>query len=108
MKSNYKLRYLPIFYEDLNNSVQYIARKLKNPDAANRLVDSVEKAILQRLPNAESFEPYHSLKDRAYPYYRKYVDNYIIVYVVIEEGGDGKFMEVRRLLHVRQNRDRII
>ncbi|MBQ6088989.1 MAG: type II toxin-antitoxin system RelE/ParE family toxin [Firmicutes bacterium] len=108
MQSNYKLRYLPVFYEDLNSSVLYIARKLKNPAAANKLVDSVEKAILQRLPDAESFEPYHSLKDRAYPYYRIYVDNYIIFYVVIDEGTDGRYMEVRRLLHVRQNRDSII
>lgn len=108
MQSKYKLRYLPIFFEDLNNVALYIAKRLKNPSAAKKLVDSVEISILKRLPDAESFEPYHSLKDRAYPYYRIYVDNYIVFYVVIDDGPEEKYMEVRRLLHVRQNRDSII
>ena len=46
----YKLRYLPLFYEDLEQKVVYIAEKLQNPQAANDLIDAVEKAILDRLP----------------------------------------------------------
>lgn len=60
--TQYILRYLPLFYEELEEKVVYIAEVLKNPQAANELLDSVETAILERLPNAESFEPYHSLK----------------------------------------------
>lgn len=33
--SNYVLRYLPSFYEDLEKKVLYIAEKLHNPQAAN-------------------------------------------------------------------------
>ncbi|WP_411336655.1 type II toxin-antitoxin system RelE/ParE family toxin [Ruminococcus gauvreauii] len=66
----YDLRYLPLFYEELEEKIIYISEKLKNPQAANTLLDAVEKAILERLPNAESFESYHSLKERKYPYYR--------------------------------------
>ena len=51
--SNYVLRYLPSFYEDLEKKVMYIAEKLHNPQAANELIDSVERAILERKPNAE-------------------------------------------------------
>lgn len=42
----YRLRYLPLFYEDLDEKVTYIAEKLKT----------------QKLPVAESFEscPQHS------------------------------------------------
>ena len=65
----------------------YISEKLKNPQAANTLLDAVEKAILERLPNAESFESYHSLKERKYPYYRIYVKNFVIFYVVIKDEG---------------------
>ena len=50
--SEYKLRYLPLFYEDLNEKVEYIAFEKLNPTAALKLVDAVEAAILERLPIA--------------------------------------------------------
>lgn len=31
---------------------------------ANDLLDAVENAIMERLPVAEAFEPYHSVKER--------------------------------------------
>ncbi len=106
--SKYKLRYLPLFYEDLNEKVEYIAYEKLNPDAALRLIDNVEAAILERLPYAESFEQYPSLFERKYPYYRIYVSNFIVFYVVIDEGEEQKTMEVRRLLYVGQDRDSMI
>jgi hypothetical protein len=104
----YELSYLPMFYDDLEERVTYIADVLLDKKAANDLLDAVEAAILQRLPNAESFEPYHSLKERRYPYYRIYVKNYTIYYVVIPKTEDIKIMEVRRILHNLQDRDRHI
>ena len=99
----YSLRYLPLFYEDLEEKVVYIAETLKNPQAANDLLDLAEAAILERLPNAESFESYRSLKERRYPYYRIYVKNFVIYYVVIDDEGPKKIMEVRRFLYNRQD-----
>lgn len=52
---------------------------------------------------AETFEPYSSLKERHYPYYRIYVRNFIVYYVVIDDEGEDKIMEVRRFLHNRQD-----
>ena len=100
----YELQYLPLFYDDLLATVKYLSEVLHNPKAANKLIDDVENAILNRLPNAEAFEPFHSLKERRYPYYRIYVNNYIVYYVVIEH----RIMEVRRLLYVGRNRDHIL
>lgn len=104
----YKLRYLPIFYEDFEKSVVYIAENLQNIQAANGLLDEVERAILERLPIAESFETYDSPRERRYPYYRIYVKNYVIYYVVINDEFEGKIMEVRRFLHKRQDRATMI
>ena len=104
----YRLSYLPLFYDDLDEKVTYIAEKLKNPKAANDLLDKVESAIMERLPVAESFEPYHSVRERRYSYYRIYVDNYIIYYVVIDEDPNDLIMEVRRFLYNGQNRDNIV
>ena len=107
MDNEYELRYLPLFYEDMYEKVTYIREKLLNPEAADELIDAVEKAILDSLPNCESFEPYHSVKEREYPYYRIYVKNFTVYYVVIHM-DDRKIMEVRRFLYNRQDRDRII
>ena len=58
----YHLRYLPIFEQDLISTASYITNVLKNEDAALRLVDDVETAILERLNNPVAFEPYVSAK----------------------------------------------
>ena len=104
----YRLSYLPLFYEDLDEKVTYIAEKLKNPKAANDLLDKVESAIMERLPVAESFEPYHSVRERRYSYYRIYVDNYIIYYVVIDDDSHDLIMEVRRFLYNGQDRNNMV
>ena len=97
-----------MFYEDLEQKVIYIAEELHNQKAANDLLDAVENAILERLPVAESFEVYHSITERKYSYYRIYVKNYVIWYVVIDDEGKDKIMEVRRFLYNRQNQTKLI
>lgn len=101
--SKYELRYLPSFYEDLEQKVIYIAEKLRNAKAANDLLEAVENAIFERLPNAEAFEKYNSLRERKYTYYRIYVKNYVVYYVVIDDEGQNKIMEVRRFLYNKQD-----
>lgn len=98
---SYQIKYLPIFEQDLINTANYIANVLKNKNAALRLIDDVESAILERSNNPVAFEPYHSVKKRDYPYYRIYVRNYVIYYVVIDD-----VMEVRRLLYRARDTDR--
>ena len=103
----YQLRYLPQFHKDLKHHAEYIAKKLKNPQAAIDLIDATDNAILERLPDAEAFEPYQSRKERRYPYYRIYVKSFIVFYVVIPEGNQ-KVMEVRRFLFGKSNWQRRI
>ena len=94
---SYQLRYLPIFETDLLSTVNYITNVLKNDDAALRLVDDIESAILKRLENPLAFEPYRSAKMREYPYYRIYVRNYVVI---------GNVKEVRRLIYSARDTDR--
>ena len=72
------------------------------------MIDAVESAILQRLPVCESFESYHSKKERKCLYYKIYVKNYVVYYVVIDDEGSDKIMEVRRMLYNRQDRENIV
>ena len=97
-EKHYKLRILPLFEEDLNDIIDYISVNLQNPIAAENFIDEVENDIRERLFCAEAFEPYHSKRERQYPYYRIQVKNYTIFYVVI-----GDTMEVRRILYSRRD-----
>lgn len=90
----YQLRYLPIFEQDLVEMVSYITNVLRNPDAANQLLADVEAAIYERLENPLFFEAYRSAGKRKHDYYRIYVRNYTVYYVVIDN-----VMEVRRFLY---------
>ena len=104
----YMLQFLPLFYKDLEEKIVYIAEELHNEKAANDLLDEVEEAILERQPVAESFEPYRSLREHRYPYYRIYVKNFVIYYVVIDDEGENKIMEVRRILYNKQDDSRLL
>lgn len=102
-QSEYTLKYLPVFYADLTAIIDYIINKLQNPAAVNRFLDNIDKAITERLNCPLSFEPFQSNRKRKNPYYRIYVDNFTVYYVVT-----GKVMEVRRILYSRRDADSLI
>lgn len=97
-KKQFKLRYLPLFHSDLREIAGYIALRLHNPAAAEALVNAVEAAILERAACADAFEPYQSKQERAHPYYRIYVKNYTVYYIVLDD-----VMEVHRILYNKRN-----
>lgn len=99
----YELRFLPLFEDDLNEIVDHIANKLKNPKAANELVNEVEEAIFKRFSYPESFEPYRSAKKRKDTYYVIRVKNYMVFYVVL-----GNVMEVRRIVYNKRDMNKLI
>lgn len=89
----YELRYLPLFWDDLNAAVTYIANVLGNPAAAERLVDQVESKILEYRENPTIATVFQSRRPRPQTYYWFAVGNYMVFYVV-----EGRAMEVRRFL----------
>ena len=99
----FTLRYLPLFQQDLLKTALYITDVLGNPDAAEKLIDDVEKSILERLKYPTSFEPFHSCRKRKQVYYRILIRNYSVFYVVIDD-----VMEVRRFLYNQRNIDNIL
>lgn len=97
-KKQYKLRFLPLFLDDFEEIINYITYVLKNPTAANNLINLVEKAMNDRLPFAESFDIYPSKYEHKYNYYCINVNNYSIFYVIIDD-----VMEVRRIIYSKRN-----
>lgn len=94
----YKIFYTALFKEELNDILRYITFELQNEYAAKTFLNNVSIAIIRRSKNPLAFQKYISSKDRKYPYYRIYVGNYIVYYVVIKN-----IMEVRRILYGRRN-----
>lgn len=103
MEDKYTLRYLPLFEEELTDIANHIKYKLKNQSAADNLVTEVEKAIIKRSLSPLSFEPCHSVYDREHDYYRIYVKNYVVYYVVIDD-----VMEVRRIVYSKRDRENLV
>ncbi|MDP9800804.1 plasmid stabilization system protein ParE [Arcanobacterium wilhelmae] len=69
LNNHYRLTYLPLFQEDLNGVLDYISENLSSPQAARRLVVSVENAILKRVQAPASHQPLPTNDDRPFPYY---------------------------------------
>ena len=55
MEKIYKLRYLPIFEQDLYEAAGYIANQLKNPQAAENLINLTEAAITKAVRTSAFF-----------------------------------------------------
>lgn len=97
-KKIYKLKYLPLFENDLNEIIDYICNHLKNPIAANKLVNKIETGILKRRHCPLAFAPYKTSIKTKSNYYWIPIDNYIVFYTII-----GDVMEIRRVLYKRRN-----
>lgn len=98
MKDKYIIKYSSLFFDDLMQVVSYIKYELNNVEAANNLVDEIEQKIIERSNCPVAFETYKSFAERKSEYYRIYVKNYTVFYVV-----KNNVMEVRRLLYSRRN-----
>lgn len=102
-RKSYQIEYLPTFYKQFNKIICYIRYKLKNPIAANNLIDKVEQAIIERSFNPEAYESFRSSKPRKYLWYRIYIDNYTIFYTVV-----GNKMSVAKIIYTKRDLQTII
>ncbi|MBR6034283.1 MAG: type II toxin-antitoxin system RelE/ParE family toxin [Clostridia bacterium] len=97
-KNKTTIKYTATFINQFNNIIKYFINKLQNRIAAENLYNEVIKEIEKRSKNPESFEKYKSNRKRKNTYYRIYVKNYTIFYVV-----KNNTMEIRRILYSRRN-----
>ena len=101
MQKKYRINYLPIFEVDLQKTIDYISLQLRNPLAAEEFLSEIERAILVRAKAPLAFEKYAARNYHKNPYYRIYIKNYIIYYIVKED-----VLEVRRLLYAKRMTDK--
>ncbi len=82
LKSNYNIKYLNSFYNELNDIAYYITYNLNNKDAANKLILKVEHEIKNRSKNPESYEVYKSEGNVELKWYKIYINNFIVFYTI--------------------------
>ena len=98
----YKLKYSPLFKDDLKAASDHIFKTLKNPQAAKRLVTDTRKAIRDRLSFPLASEPYH-LENPDRIFSQIYVRNFTVFYVVKDN-----VMEVRHFLYSSRDFNRLL
>ena len=103
MADKYTIKYTTTFIKQFDNISKYFIYKLKNKIAAENFYNEVIIEIEKRSENPESFEKYKSRRKRKNTYYRIYVKNYTIFYVV-----KNNTMEIRRILYSKRNFDNLI
>ena len=101
MKNSYEIRYSYEFYNDFEKINSYIKYKLKNVIAANKLINRVEREIINRSNNPLDYEKFETNAGNIY--YRIYIGNYIVFYTV-----SGNVMEVRRIIYNKRNFSKLI
>ena len=102
-KSSYVIKYTSTFINQFNSILKYLVNKLDNKIAAEKLYNEVIRDIENKSSNPESYEKYIGVRKRKNIYYRIYVKNYTIFYVVKDNT-----MEVRRILYSKRNLDKFI
>ena len=94
MTKQYRLQYLPLFWDDLERAVFYIRDVLNNAAAAEHLLNRTEEAILEHAKAPTMAQVYKTTRSRPQPYYWFAVGNYMVFYVVFDD-----VMEVRRFIY---------
>jgi toxin ParE1/3/4 len=99
----YKIRYLPIAQEDLQDIVLYFLYNLKSPQAAINFIEAFNKSVsrLKKYPYA------YKLYQPQYPIESEYrfltVKNYLVFYIVTEN-----IVEIHRIIYAKMDLGKII
>lgn len=97
---SYKITFLPIAEQNLQEILLYIADQLKSPQAAVELMVALEKAIalLDQFPYAHPIYPLIKALDGEYRLLP--VKNYAVFYLVKEP---EKVVEIQRIIYAKMN-----
>ena len=101
----YKIEYLEIAKNDIDDIIHYISYNLKNKKAASELIESFINEIngITIFPYGNSkYKPTKTLK---YSYRKARVKNYLIFYTINE---NEKTITIARIIYKKRNIEKII
>ena len=96
----YKIAYLPIAKDDIEQTALYISDCLHAPKAALDFLDSIHEAIhhLETFPFA--YPVYQSAKLLEFEYRKIPVDHYLVFYTVAQSKG---LVEIHRVVYAKKD-----
>lgn len=101
----YKIIYLPVARQDIENIILYISGQLKAPKAVFNLLDEFECSffLLREFPYAyKLYRPVRTLEEE---YRMLPVKNHAVFYVVRER---EKIVEIHRVIYARRNLTKLL
>lgn len=101
----YSLSYLPLAEADIDAALGYISQQLQSPQAALNLLDSLDEAILRLREFPYSYSVYTPLAPLETEYRLLPVNNYAVLYTVLEE---EKTVEIHRVVYAAMELSKII
>ena len=96
----YKLIISELAHNDLEGIVSYIAVELANPVAASNFVKEIGKHYEYLKNNPYMFEQCHDLRLKSENYRRVPINNYVLLYKVMEE---DKVVNIYRIFYGGQD-----
>jgi len=99
-KSNFQIEYAPAAYDDLDEIFTYIVTELQEPDAAIRIIEAIETAILKlsQFPYMYAVARDAMLANKGYRMLT--VENFAVFYLVNDE---RQIIGIRRILYGKRN-----
>ena len=98
----YKIVYLPLAEDDVLAAVEYIAGRLGNPQAAEALLDELDRTAEQLALFPYSSELYYTDRPMRDELRKVPVKGYVLYYTVRDDT-----VEIRRLIRGRRDRSNI-
>ena len=102
-RSVHKIVYLPLAEEDILAAVDYISFTLDAPKAANDLLDELDKTVAQLAEFPYSCELYRTERPMKDELRKVPVKGYVLYYAVFQDR-----VEIRRFLHGRRDRSKVV
>ena len=99
----HKIVYLPLAQADILDAVDYIADRLGNPQAADRLLTELDDTVQRIAQFPYAHELYWTSRPILDEVRKVPVRGYVLYYAVFED-----HVEIRRFLHGRRDRSRIL
>lgn len=99
-RSEYRLEYTPIAYEDLDNIFAYIALELQEPETAFNLIERIEEAVLKLLEFPYKAQEVRDILLANKGYRMLVVDHFSVFYIVDEQ---SQVINIRRILYGKRN-----
>ena len=99
----HKASYLPLALDDLKGIVRYISEELDAPQAAENLINKIDKGVKKIEENPYRCHVYISSEKMKYEYRVLNVNNYSLFYIA----ENGK-IEIHRIIYSRRDIPRVL